>query len=236
MSTTPRTRLVVYTTRLHSRLDDPDTLDITRRTADAHEKAIPGWRDLTIAARDALRMDGIDRARACSARRLTLVQTQRHALDNGLPSLGAAWAPSWDLLRPALEGLKLAAYHGNKALTLPADERAAAITEALRLEDLAWDQYITGWTRDGVVVPGFVEQMKASWYAHKAAWRWLLGREKVALGCLCSRPKWWPLDRPWAHCHRFEVARLLAKCDATYMGELEEPEAPPSPQLGFALG
>ena len=231
-----RTRLIVYTTRLHSAVNDPDTLDITRRTAGEYEKAIVNWRELDGPSRDALRMEGIDRARTCTARRGTVVDAQRVALTNGYPSLGAPWAPSWDLLIPALAMLDLADHHGKKSLTLSGDERAATQAEALRLQDLAWASYVDGWTRDGVTVPGFVEQMQGSWKTHRAAWRWMLGLEKVALACLCRKPRWWPADRPWTHCHRFAVADLLVKCGAASGGELPEPDAKPSPQIGLALG
>lgn len=232
---TARQRLVVYTARLHS-VDDPDTLDITRRTADTHEKAIERWRSLSSAQKDEYRLDGLDRARAASARGMTLVQAQRLALDKGYPSLGAPWAPSWDLLKPCLAGLQLADHHGKRALALPIEERRAAFVEAWRLDDLAWDQYLAGWTRDDVTVPGFTDQMRTSYVEHRAAWRWMLGLDRIVLACLCRKPQWWPADRPWRHCHRYEVQSLLVKCGARDGGEIAEPDAPPSPQLGLAMG
>ena len=231
-----RTKLEVWTTRLHTHLDDPDVLDITRRAADAHEKKIPGWHSMPASIRAGVSRRGIERARAHSVRGLTLIQAQRLALDDGLPSLGAPFAPTWDLLKPVKAALELADHHGRSALRLPPEHRAGPLAEAMRLEDEAWQSYLDGWTRNDVEALGFPAQMRVSWKAFLPSWNWALGRHRVALGCLCVKPLWWPAGATWTHCHRFLVAQLLVACGATYAGELPDVEVPPGPQLGLSLG
>lgn len=235
MSTSHRARvhLEVWTTRLHRAVDDPDLLDITRRTAGAHEKKIHGWDTLTDAARFQLHKVGVERAHALQLRGLALVQAQRLALDDGYPSLGAPWAPTWDLLAPTKVGLELADRLGDTAMRLPPELRRESLDGARELEAKIWQSYLDGWTRDGKTVEGFPDQMRRSWRLYRSSWDWALGRRRVILGCLCARPKWWPVGATWEHCHRFLTAGLFVQCGAVYLGEL--PEAP-SPPLGLDLG
>lgn len=230
--------LQVYTTRLRRDHPDPDLLDITVGTAARH---VTGWGNLPADPRDRQRLLderavlvrlGLGVAVQLERRSLTLAQIQRYALDEHRPgpaqprpSLGAPWAPSWPLLNAAKAAMGSADQLGQAALTLPASEdRSAMLAEAERLTTEAWTAYRDGWADGDRVEVGFLEEMRESWRVYRPAWGWLLARDRVALGCFCGRPAWWPEGQAWACCHRFATADLLVKCGARYLGELPEPE------------
>lgn len=64
----------------------------------------------------------------------------------------------------------------------------------------AWAEY----------VGHYLDDMRASYREHRAAWHALLGREEVTLVCYCKDPLF---------CHRRLLAELLVRCRATYHGE-----------------
>ena len=118
-------------------------------------------------------------------------------------------------------------------MRLPPEHRSDRLKTAIALEAKIWGEYLTGWTRGTSTVLGFPDQMRRSYKLHRISWEWALGRSRLVVGCLCSRPKWWPEGVEWDHCHRFETAKILVTCGARYMGELP---AQPSAQLGLGLG
>ena len=121
------------------------------------------------------------------------VVTREEADAEGLPGI---FAPSWAILRPALEARKA------QRQTFFGPDREAALAEARALELEAWRIY----------VPAFVGEMRASYRRHRAEWDRLLARPRVVLGCKCQAP-----DR----CHRTILATLiLPKLGAVYAGEL----------------
>ena len=77
---------------------------------------------------------------------------------------GRIFAPSWTILRPALDARAM-------AKRAPADEAEA-------IEAAAWEAY----------VPAFLEEMRASYRRNRRAWEALLARERVVLVCYCVDP------------------------------------------------
>ena len=228
-------RLEVWTTRITPRLDDRDFLDITRQTAEKYEKAAR-WAELDFAERRRRRTLALETAVARTRLGITLPLIQGHALDDGLPSLGAPFAPSWSLLMPTKSGLELADRHGDGALRLPPEHRERPLTMAIELEANLWQSYREGWVRENVEQSGFDQQMRESYSHYRRSWEWALDRHRLVIGCLCDRPAWWPDDQRWEHCHRFLVAEQLRACGATYRGEVPPPPEEPSPQIGLFLG
>jgi hypothetical protein len=147
----------------------------------------------------------------------TLLEVQKAAVMEGTGSLGEPWAPSAELLRPALaERHRLervaaevdAIRKGWSQLPLgaspPPDEEQLAIAlsaEAEGIESVHWEGYCAG----------FRAEMQVSYREKALAWGWLLTLPRVALACLCERP-----DR----CHRSLVAAYFGKVGATVRGEL----------------
>lgn len=74
-----------------------------------------------------------------------------------------AFAPSWAILRPALDARKRAEATGTPAI---ADRILAA----------AWTAY----------VPAYLNEMRASWRRNRPAWDALLARPSVTLLCYCT--------------------------------------------------
>ena len=125
-----------------------------------------------------------------------LVVTREEADAAGLPGI---FAPSWAILRPALDA-RLAQRRGFVAGASEL-EREAALAGARELELVAWRVY----------VPAYLEEMRASYRAHRLEWDRLLARPRVVLACACKAPE---------RCHRTLLAtRILPKLGATYYGE-----------------
>ena len=118
-----------------------------------------------------------------------------------------AFAPSWTILRPALDARARAAEASKLWWSCLAEtDEGPAILAA------AWEAY----------VPAYLAEMRASYRAHRPAWQALFARGKVTLLCYCTDPE---------RCHRTLLARdILPKLGAVYMGEHR------SPQLGLFGG
>lgn len=106
------------------------------------------------------------------------------------------FAPSWSILRPALDARARAAEASKLWWSCLAEtDEGPAILAA------AWAEY----------VPAYVAEMRASYRAHRPAWDRLLGEVLVTLTCYCVDPE---------RCHRVLLARdILPKLGATYAGE-----------------
>lgn len=128
--------------------------------------------------------------------------TRKSAGPAGLP-----FAPSWAILRPALDARNRAA-----PLLARAKDPACPMAEAADADQEAWAIEVEAWER---YVPAFEAEMRASWQANRAAWDALLLRREVTLCCYCSA---WPGSAE-LHCHRRLCASLLVKCGAVDMGE-----------------
>jgi hypothetical protein len=113
---------------------------------------------------------------------------------------GAPFAPSWAILKPALEARNAATFLRRG----PGKARPGALVqsaEADAIEDAAWAVY----------VEAYRAEMRASYRQSRAAWDALLGRSRVALVCFCTEP---------ARCHRTLLAGILGKLGADVRGEL----------------
>jgi hypothetical protein len=122
---------------------------------------------------------------------------------------GIAFAPSWAILRPALDALRCAEVMRAAADVAPfsgADPvRYAEGAEAMRraadaVRDSTWALY----------VEAYRSEMRESYRTQRAAWDALLARESVTLVCYCTDA---------ARCHRTLLAGILAKLGATVAGE-----------------
>jgi hypothetical protein len=113
---------------------------------------------------------------------------------------GAPFAPSWEILRPALAARTQALAMIAESKREP-QHRTFHEGRALAIEDAAWAAY----------VPAYRLEMLASWRQHRAAWEALLARRRVVLVCYCTDP---------ARCHRRLLAGFLAKMGAVDQGEL----------------
>lgn len=119
---------------------------------------------------------------------------------------GLAFAPSWAILRPALDLRAVAkslAQGTAVALKGGADDRVLVGAElARKIDDAAWALY----------APAFVAEMRQSYCRNTGAWDRLLARETVTLLCYCTDPE---------RCHRTLLAkRVLPKLEAVYAGEV----------------
>lgn len=104
---------------------------------------------------------------------------------------GIAFAPSWAILRPAI------------------DARKAAEVLRFDLKDELADATMTSaWN---VYVEAYRAEMLVSYRQNRAAWDALLARERVVLCCYCS-------DR--TRCHTVLLAGYLEKLGARYEGEV----------------
>lgn len=111
--------------------------------------------------------------------------TRKSAPPEGLP-----FAPSWAILGPAIEARKRA------------EQLRGAGCHAAGYERLAWERY----ERD------FMQEMRTSYVANRAAWNALLARETVTLVCYCADAE---------HCHRRLLrAVILPKLGAVDGGEV----------------
>lgn len=111
--------------------------------------------------------------------------TRKSAGPEGLP-----FAPSWAILRPALEARSRAREHR----MLGAEALAQVVEKA------AWDAY----------VPAYQEEMRRSYRRCRPVWDCLLERKEVTLCCYCTDHE---------HCHRTLLAAILVRLGATYKGE-----------------
>jgi len=59
--------------------------------------------------------------------------------------------------------------------------------------------------------PRYVDEMRRSWRAHRAAWQGLLARERVVLVCYCPMP---------GNCHRSLLAGILLKLGGLFECEV----------------
>lgn len=105
---------------------------------------------------------------------------------------GLFLAPSWAILRPALDAR-------GRAFTIR-NSSGGNLPLADRIEAEAWAIY----------VPAYTAEMRASYRANIDAWKELLARREVTLICYCTDA---------AHCHRRLLASMLVRCGAVYCGE-----------------
>lgn len=147
----------------------------------------------------------------------SLLQVQYAANKAGVGSLGEPWAPSLDLLGPALgkrqrleEILATTTALRDRWKNLPPgeepppteEERLIALAaEAEQIEATLW----TGYTA------GFQEEMRWSYRAKALAWGWALTLPRVVFACACERE-----DR----CHRSLAAGFMGKLGANLGGEI----------------
>ncbi len=106
-------------------------------------------------------------------------------------SLGKTFAPSWSILRPALEGLEHAKTLRSRGLYM----------EAQQIEDQTWELYSNLYT----------QEMRESYKNNQVEWKQLLGMRRVVLLCYCKDAN---------ICHRSVLANILIKCGAVYNGEV----------------
>ena len=104
---------------------------------------------------------------------------------------GIAFAPSWDILNPALE-------HREAVRQFCSGNPAVAAT----LEHAMWRLYRAAYRGE----------MRESYRTQRAAWDAVLRRERVVLVCYCGDP---------SRCHRTLLASILAKLGATNAGEVQ---------------
>lgn len=112
---------------------------------------------------------------------------------------GLFLAPSWAILRPALDAMNAA----KEEWDFYANEGAWSCGEdARRRLDGTWRSYITAYERE----------MAKSRVENRAQWDALLARERVVLCCYCTDPE---------HCHRALLrARILPALGAIDEGEV----------------
>lgn len=116
-------------------------------------------------------------------------------------TVGLFLAPSWEILRPALEARAEAVELLRRAGAAQYDPREAP-GDAARIEAEAWDKYR----------PAFLAEMRRSYVEKRGRWDWLLAQERVVLVCYC-------VDA--THCHRAILrADILPKLGATDGGEV----------------
>lgn len=125
--------------------------------------------------------------------------TRKSAGPAGLP-----FAPSWAILRPALDARVQAMARRSVAVeeAKRGDHPAAQalFDESIRVEAEAWARY----------VPAYTAEMRASYRANVEAWAELLASRERTLVCYCTDA---------ARCHRRLLALMLVKCGAVDMGE-----------------
>lgn len=126
------------------------------------------------------------------------------------PPEGIAFAPSWSILRPALDALRCAESMRAAADVAPFPDadpvRYAEGAEAMRraaetVRDSTWALYREAYTAE----------MRESYRTRRAAWDALLARDEVTLCCYCTDPE---------RCHRTLLSGILAKLGACNEGEV----------------
>jgi len=125
------------------------------------------------------------------------------------PPEGIAFAPSWAILRPALDMMALArtmraaAEHAGEARpndAVLAESCVEMTRAAARIVRATWALYVEAYTAE----------MRESYRTQRPAWTALLARESVTLVCYCTDP---------ARCHRTLLAGIFAKLGAINEGE-----------------
>lgn len=125
--------------------------------------------------------------------------------------LGLMFAPSWEILTPAIEArAKAKAMRDRLERSQQASlfgeavvaQRGALIMEqADAIERDAWAAYVSA----------YVEEMRMSYRSNRTWWEALLGLDRVTLCCYCADAE---------RCHRRLLAGILAKLGATDEGEV----------------
>lgn len=121
---------------------------------------------------------------------------------------GTPFAPSWAILRPALDARREADRLGEGARNAARLGHGAASRDlrrqAVALDAEAWSAY----------VPAYLAEMRTSYRANRAAWERLLARRRVVLVCYCTDSE---------HCHRAILrSRILPALGAVDRGEIGE--------------
>lgn len=123
---------------------------------------------------------------------------------------GSLFAPSWAILRPALDAREDADRIRKQAaqdlplfsaLALARDVRKNLTTQADDIERRAWARY----------VPAFLAEMDASERQRPDAWQRLRARPRVVLVCYCSDV---------CRCHRSLLAHREEEHGAAWVGEI----------------
>lgn len=110
---------------------------------------------------------------------------------------GLVFAPSWEILRPALRNMKDA----SEMIGFARNHLDAWNGESLKRR--AWWRYVSE----------YLSEMRASHRNHRQTWDALLARPRVVLVCYCTDPE---------HCHRTLLgAAILPRLGAEYVGELD---------------
>lgn len=120
-------------------------------------------------------------------------------------SEGVIFAPSWNILRPALDARQKATRLREIADALPGIVREVyrngTLQNAYDIERRAWAQY----------EPAYLAEMRESYRVNRQAWNALLARERVVLVCYCVDSE---------RCHRTLLGqRILTAFGAVYEGE-----------------
>lgn len=125
---------------------------------------------------------------------------------------GIVFAPSWRLLGPvlrarrALEDKRLEEREVGESIERGEGGEAGLQVIAFEL-DVLERQWNAAWS---AYVAGYMDEMRASYREHRAAWDALLARVIVTLVCYCSDPE---------HCHRTLLKRdILPKLGASSGG------------------
>lgn len=109
---------------------------------------------------------------------------------------GLAFAPSWAILRPALDGMRRA--QGVIICAGAAHEEHSGRVDLARV----WWSYVAAYSAE----------MRESYRRDRGPWDRLLARERVVLLCYCADPD---------YCHRTLLgAMILPRMGATYEGEV----------------
>jgi len=111
--------------------------------------------------------------------------------------LGLVFAPSWGILRPALD---------HRRAIERVDDAALTIAQSAYLRDHVTEPM---WR---LYAAAFTSEMRESYRQNRRAWDELLGRERAVLCCYCTEP---------SRCHRRLVAGILKTLGAKDEGELE---------------
>jgi uncharacterized protein YeaO (DUF488 family) len=123
----------------------------------------------------------------------------------GQVSPGAFLAPSWPLLKVALDARWKADELNQRASAELSRNNENA---ARRAEQAAVDVLQRAWR---AYVPKYIDEMRRSFRRNQGEWAALLARETVTLQCFCIDAE---------HCHRWILRTIiLPKCGALDVGE-----------------
>lgn len=132
---------------------------------------------------------------------------------------GIMFAPSWAILRPALEARRKAEENRKIADNYPivmGNEARSVRGAADRIEDAAWAVYVLAYRAE----------MQESYRARRDVWAHMLAAPRRVLVCYCTDA---------ARCHRTLLAGYLGKLGADVRGELpvvNKYALPPRPSGG----